>query len=299
MIDLSIIIVPYKSRDDLDVALTAVFNSQTNYSYEVIMVDNDPQDGTDVMVKEKYLSRPDIAAKITYLPQSENLGFGTANNLGMQQAKGEYILLLNPDTKLDPANLEVMINFMKSRSDVGIATCKLLRGNGELDWASRRMEPTLTTSFLRLSGLQFIFPKWFGKYNVMNKDINQETEIDACVGAYMMISRKCYDTIGGFDDQNFFMYGEDLDLCKRAREAGFKIWYYPKTVCMHYKGQSSAKRPQKSLYEFHDVMWKYYKKHYSKKYFHLMDPFVYIGVWGRYYWKSFRNMFRKKKYVSK
>ena len=295
---LSVIIVPYKCKDELDVALEAVYKQITSYDYEVIIIDNDSQDGTVEMVKEKYLSQSELSVK-TVLIENSNEGFGKANNRGMAMAKGDYILLLNPDTKLAPDNFQVMVDFMQSRKDVGMATCKLLKANGDLDWACRRSEPDPKIAFYRLSGLQFLFPKKFGTYNVMNKDINQETEVDCIVGAYMMISRDCYQTVRGFDTE-FFMYGEDIDLCYRVRQGGFKIWYYPKTMSFHYKGKSSKKSSQKSLYAFHEAMILYYKKHYQKKYnSKFMDGFVYLGVWGRYCLKSLVNFFRTDKFVSR
>jgi GT2 family glycosyltransferase len=298
--DLSIIIVSYNCKEKLDITLKAVFDSRTKYKYEVLLIDNGSQDGTVEIVREKYLSKPDIAAKITFLPEITNWGFPKGNNIGLEKAKGRFVLLLNPDTKLDADNLEIMMEFMQSRPDVGIATCRLVKDNGELDWASRRSEPDPKVAFYRLSGLQKLFPKKFGAYNVLNKNLDEETQLDACVGAYMFMSRECLDRVGGLDER-FFMYGEDLDYCKRAREAGFKVWYYPKTTCIHYKGQSSTRSPQKSLYAFHDAMWIYYDKHYRNKYNFLMDAFVYFGIWGRYYYKSFLNMLRpaSKKYVSK
>lgn len=297
--DLSIVTVPYKCRDKMDVTLDAVYKSQTKYSYEMIAIDNDSQDGTVEMIREKYLSDPVKAAK-TILIENENVGFGIANNQGMAMAKGDYILLLNPDTKVDPDNFEVMIDFMKSRPDVGIATCKLVKSDGSIDPASRRSEPNPKVSFYRLSGLQFIFPKLFGQYNALNKDPDTSHELDACSGAYMMMSRECYNRTKGFDDR-YFMYGEDLDLCRKVREAGLKVWWYPKTSCVHYKGQSSGKAPQRSLYAFHDAMWIYYDKWYRKKSSWLMNGLVYLGIWGRYYWKSLRNAMRPaaKRYVSK
>jgi GT2 family glycosyltransferase len=295
--DLSIIIVPFKARKELEVTLDAVYNSQTNYSYEVIIIDNASEDGTLELIRDQYMSRPEIAAK-TRVVENKNVGFAIGNNQGMKMATGEYILLLNPDTKVDPDNFQIMLDFMKARPDIGMSTCKLLKANGDIDWASRRSEPSLRVSFYRLFGLQKLFPKWFGAYNVLNKNVDEETQVDAIVGAYMLMTRACYEATGGFDE-NFFMYGEDLDLCKRARDAGFKVWYYPKTVCMHFKGQSSKKTPQRALYAFYDAMWLYYKKHYSAQYYHLMDPVVYIGIWGLYYVKSLQNYFRKEKYVSK
>jgi GT2 family glycosyltransferase len=288
--DLSIVIVPYKCKDKLEVTLEAVFNSQTNFKFEVIVIDNDSQDGTVEMVREKY---PRVK-----LIENDNVGFGKSNNLGMQLATGDYILLLNPDTKVDRDNLQTMLNFMQSRPDVGIATCKLIKPDGTIDPASRRSEPDPKVAFYRLSGLQYLFPKTFGAYNALRTDPNQSAELQACSGAYMFMSRACYEKTHGFDER-FFMYGEDLDLCRKAREAGFKIWWHPETACVHYKGQSSSRAPQKMLYAFHEAMWIYYDKWYRKDQNFLMDGFVYIGVWGRYYWKFFRNLFRKHKYVSK
>jgi len=293
--DLSIIIVPYKAKDKLEVTLDAVFASKTNYSYEVIVLDNLSEDGTDELMRTKYAQH----SNLTYIQNGANLGFPIANNKGMRLAKGDYILLLNPDTKVAEDNFQVMMDFIKSCPDVGIATSKLIKANGELDWACRRTEPDPKIAIYRLSGLQKLFPKKFGSYNVLNKSVDEESQIDACTGAYMLFSRKIYELTKGFDEQ-FFMYGEDLDLCKRVRDLGYKIWYYPKTYSYHYKGQSSRKAPKLALYAFHKVMILYYKKHYQKKYHSIfMDAFVYTGVWGRYWLKRLQNLFRKEAIVSK
>jgi GT2 family glycosyltransferase len=296
--DLSIITVAYKCKTDIDTTLTAVFDSDTSVDFEYILLDNDSQDGTVEMVREKFLSDPAIASKLQLIETGGNLGFGKGNNIGLKKAKGDYILLLNSDTKVDPDNLEVMVNFMKSRPDVGAATCKLVMRNGQIDRASRRSEPNLVRSFFRMFGFQALFPKLFGGYNMLDSDPEIEGEIEACSGAYMIISRKCYEAVGGFDER-FFMYAEDLDLCRRIREANFKIWWYPKTTCVHYRGQSSKKTPQKMLKAFHNANWLYYKKWYSAKYWHLLDPFVYSANQGLFLWKSMLNHFRKEKYVSK
>jgi GT2 family glycosyltransferase len=297
--DLSIIIVPFKTPRDVEVTLDSIFASKVAFSYEVIIIDNGStlESETRGLVKQKYLSDPDLAQKITYVANA-NEGFTGGNNRGMRMAKGEYMLLLNPDTKLEPDNLQTMMDFVRSRPDVGIATSKLIKGNGELDWACRRSEPNPWRSFARLFGLQTLFPKTFGSYNVMSKDIDEETEIDACAGAYMLFHRRIFDITGGFDE-DFFMYGEDLDLCKRVRETGFKIWYYPKAVCYHYKGQTSRKSPAFALKAFHDAMWIYYKKHYKKTYGPLFSGLVYLGVKFQYGYKLFLNLFRKEKFVSK
>jgi GT2 family glycosyltransferase len=295
---LSLIFVLYNSKSVIEVALDSVYNSKVNFDYEVILVDNQSPDDAVDLIRQKYLSRPEIAAKTTLIINDSNAGYGIGNNVGMKEAKGDYLLVLNTDIKLEPDNLQIMADFMDSRSDVGVATCKLVKGNGELDIAARRSEPNLVRSFFRLFGLQRIFPRWFGSYNLLNKDPNLESEIDSCVGAYMFVSRKAYEATGGFDPR-FFMYGEDLDWCRAIREAGFKVWWYPKTICYHYRGQTTKKTPQKMLLAFYNANWIYYKKWYSAKYYHLMDPLVYLGNWGLYYWKSLLNYFRKEKYVSK
>lgn len=296
--DLSIIIVPYKCKDQLDITLAAVYASKTSYTYEVFIIDNDSRDGTVEMVRQKYLSRPELAAKTTLL-ENTNEGFGRANNRGLKLAKGDYILLLNPDTKVAPENFQVMLDFVKTRPDVGIATCKLIKANGELDWACRRSEPNPAVSFYRLFGLQKLFPKSerFGAYNLTNKPIDQETEVDACTGAYMLIPREAYEKVGGFDEA-FFMYGEDLDLCFRVRAAGYKVWYYPKTMSYHYKGQSSKKASVRSLRAFHHAMWIYYQKHYYHKYAKLISLAVFLAIKERMWRKLLINHFKKDKTIS-
>ncbi len=295
---LSIIIPLYNSKSVIEVTLDAVYSSQVNFDYEVIIVDDhSPQDEV-ALITQKYLSDPQLARKTQIYRNEVNLGFGRTNNVGLAKAKGDYILLLNSDTKLDPDNLQTMVDFMESRPDVGAATCKLVMANGEIDKASRRGEPNLVRSFFRLFGLQKLFPKWFGGYNQLDKDPNQEAELEACSGAYLFMRRKAYQATGGFDER-YFMYAEDLDLCRSIREAGFKIWWYPKTSCVHYRGQSTRKTPQKMLYAFYEAMWIYYKKWYSQKYWHLLDPVVWTGVWLLYSYKSLLNLFRKEKYVSK
>lgn len=295
--DLSIIIVPYKCKDNVDVTLEAVYNSKTNYTYEVIIVDNDSRDGTLEMIREKYLSQPEIAAKTTLI-ENTNEGFGKGNNRGIKVAKGEYVLLLNPDTKLAEDNLDVMINFLKSHPNVGMAGCKLIKGNGEVDLACRRSEPDPRVSFYRLSGLQYLFPKTFGGYNVLDKGFDEETEIDCISGAYMMMTKECLRQVTGFDE-DFFMYGEDIDLCRRVRQAGYKVWYYPKTYSYHFKGQSSKKVSKFSLFHFHNAMWIYYKKYYYHKSSFIMNGLVYLGIWARYYLKLVLNHFKTDKAISK
>ncbi len=295
---LTITFVLYNARSVIETALDSVYASKVNFDYEVIIVDNTSPDDSVDFIQKKYLSQPDIAAKTKLILNDHNAGYGIAHNIALREAKGDYLLILNTDIKLELDNLQTMVDFMESRSDVGAATCKIVLANGEIDKASRRSEPDLIKSFFRLFGLQKLFPKSFGQYNMLHKDPSQQSELDVCSGAYMMMSRAAYEATGGFDER-FFMYGEDIDLCRQIREVGFKIWWYPKTSCVHFRGQSTKKTPNKMLFAFYNAMWIYYKKWYSAQYFHLLDPFVYLATRMLYLWKILQNALRKEKYVSK
>lgn len=309
--DLSIILVPYKCKDVFKVALDAVYASKVNFEYEVMIVDNDSEDGTVEMVEEEYLYAADghhlqqpqmvpIGLKRTVLIKNTNEGFAKGNNRGLKVSTGSYKLLLNPDTKVAPDTLQVMMDFMKSRPDVGIATCKLVKGDGALDAACRRSLPDPWNGLMRVTGLSFLLPKskLVAGYNLSHADPDTEMEIGACVGAFMFVSPACYAKIGLLDEQ-FFMYGEDFDWCKRAADAGFKVWYYPKTVTVHYKGSSSKKNSKKALYEFHNTMWQYYRKHLVQRYPLPLNWLVYVGIWSRYVLQLTKNVFRKEAIVSK
>ncbi len=313
---LSVIIVSYKCKDKLKVTLDAVLASQVDFDYEIILVDNGSQDGTVEMVEQEYLLHtlpspggaafPKIGKEggvgsvpITLITNT-NEGFAKGNNRGLKVSKGEYKLLLNPDTKVAPETLQVMMDFMKSRPDVGISTCKLLKGDGTLDLACRRSLPNPWNGFMRVTGLSFLFPssKLASGYNLTSADVDTEMEVGSCVGAFMFVSPSCYEKIGLLDE-DFYMYGEDLDWCKRAGDAGFKVWYYPKTVTLHYKGSSSKRAPWRMLYYFHQTMWVYYRKHLKKSYPFFLNWLVFVGIWARFMLQLTKNILRKEAVVSK
>ncbi len=297
---LSIVIVLFNSGKVIETTLDAVYASIVNFDYEVLIVDNASPDNSVEIVKQKYLSQPAIAAKTKLFFHEKNMGFGIGNNTGIMNAQGEYTLLLNSDTKLSPENVQVMVDFMDSRKDVGGATCKLIKADGEIDPASRRSEPNFARSFFRLFGLQKLFPRWFGGYNMLHKNPDEETKLDSCSGAYLLMPSHVVKQVGGFDSR-FFMYAEDLDLCRKIREAGYKIWWYPKTTCIHFRGQSTKHTPQKMIYAFYEAMWLYYKKWYSRKYWYVMDIPVLLGLSILYFYKTLRNKMlpKDKQFVSK
>lgn len=292
--DLSIITVAFRNKEKLKITLDHVFASKTNFEYEVIVVDNDSQDGTAEMVERDYSQVKLIHAK--------NEGFSKGNNIGYAKSSGRIVLALNPDTAVEPDVFEECIKFLDSRPDVGILGCKVVKEDGSIDLASRRSIPDLANAFFRFTRLSFLFPKnkTLANYNLTNTDADQEMEVGSVSGAFLMIKREIIEKIGFFFDEDYQMYGEDIDTCMRCKELGYKVWYYPKVTTVHYKGQSSRKMAFRALYWFHKSMWIFYKKHYDrKKYPFFVGFIVWLGVWSRFSALYLLNKLRSEPYVSK
>ena len=185
-----------------------------------------------------------------------------------------------------------MLEFMETHPDIGISTCKVLLPDGKLDLACRRRFPNPWNSFKRLMGLSG------ADYNMLDTDENASQEIDSCMGAFLLIKKPVIEKIGLLDEK-FFMYGEDLDWCWRTKEAGYKVWYYPKTSITHYKGSASLKTPFKALKWFHEAMWIFYKKHYQNRYPFILNWLVWLGIKIRLWVLIVINFFRSEKFVSK
>ncbi len=297
-IDLSIIILSYKSKGHLEVLLPSLNVAVEYLSCEIIIVDNASNDGTvewlDNYQEQDLCGRVNRAKEHNFIliKNVDNLGFSKGNNLGIRQAKGKYILLLNPDTKLSSDTLKVMLGFMESRPDVGISGCKLVKLDGKLDLACRRRFPNPWNSFKRL------FLKDNSNYNYIDINEDKSMEVDSVVGAFMMVRRSTIDKIGLLDE-NFFMYGEDLDWCWRCKEVGEKVWYYPKTFIIHYKGESSRRVAFKALFWFHRAMWIFYRKHYKQEYPFILNWLVWLGIYFRLTILVIINFFKREKRVSR
>ncbi len=287
-IDVSIIVLSYQSKLHLEVLLPSINEAVKGMSAETIIVDNGSSDGT----KEWLVQKMNQGGEFQLISLADNLGFSKGNNLGIKEAKGKYILLLNPDTKLSSDSLKVMLDFMEHHQEVGIGGCKLIKPDGTLDLACRRRFPNPWNSFKRL------FLKNNKNYNYTDVDKNQDMEVDSIVGAFMMVRKSLIDKIGLLDEK-FFMYGEDLDLCWRCKEAGYKVWYHPKTIVIHYKGESSKKVSFKAFYWFHEAMWIFYKKHYAGNYPLIFNWMIWLGIHLRLLALVFINIFRRKKFVSR
>ena len=269
MTDLGIIIVQYNVRDLLRDCLRSVFASLGDVSYTVTVVDSCSTDGSADMVAAEFPQVRLIRAPV-------NGGYSYANNLGLRAAgfrpladeaphspPPRFALLLNPDTLLPPTALADMLAFMAAHPKAGAAGPRLVLADGSLDLACRRGEPTLATSFYRLTGLSRLFPRSprFGRYNMTYLPEDQVALVDSVVGAFMLVRAEAIEQVGLLDEQ-FFMYGEDLDWAKRIRQAGWEIWYNPAVVVRHYKRQSSRQNPRAAR-EFKRAELLFYRKHYA------------------------------------
>lgn len=260
MLDLSIIIVNYNVKEFALNLLASINKALKNISAEIILVDNASDDGSVELLGEKY---PDVKIIVN----KNNAGFGAANNQALEIAKGKYFLLINPDTIVKEDTFTKMIEFFEANPQAGIAGCKVLNPDGTLQLACRRGFPGPWTSFTKVMGLSTLFPKsrLFAKYNLTYLDEKQTYEVDAVSGAFLMMRKSVYEKIGGFDKQ-FFMYGEDLDLCYRTQQAGWKVYYVHSTEIIHYKGESTKRSSIDETKIFYDAMHLFVRKHFSSSF---------------------------------
>ncbi|CAN7722525.1 glycosyltransferase family 2 protein [Paenibacillus sp. LjRoot153] len=284
--DLSIIIVNYKTQDLTLACIASVFVSTTTYNYEIILVDNASNDGTPEEVNDRF-------PPVVTITNADNVGFSRANNQGIRIAKGRYVLLLNSDTIVQQDTLQTMLHFMDENPIVGASGCKIVLPDGSLDKACKRGFPTPSASFYYAFGFAKLFPKIhrFNQYQLGYLDPDQQYPIDSLVGAFMLVRRETIEQVGMLDEE-FFMYGEDIDWCYRIKEAGWVNYYYPKTQIVHHKGASSRRKPYKIIYEFHRAMILFHNKHYRKKYSWLTNAIVYIGIGVKFTLTLARNKLR-------
>ena len=270
--DISIVIVSYNVKEFLRGAIVSVERSLRagGLTGEIMVVDNDSGDGSAEMVAAEFPNVRLYALK-------ENLGFGRANNLAMRDTTGEYILILNPDTIVGEDTLLTMRDFMRAHPEAGLAGCKLLNGDGTFQLSCRRGFPSPWASFTKLFGLAHLFPKspLFAQYNLTHLPVDETYEIDALGGAFMMFSRPAFVATKGFDE-DYFMYGEDIDLCFRTKQAGFKVFYVPTTATIHFKGESTKRSAINEINVFYEAMHIFVKKNYRSS--RLFSGLLRLGI---------------------
>jgi len=262
-----------------------VFHAIKNIEAEVFVVDNNSTDGSRQYFTNRYNN-------VTFIWNNKNEGFAKANNLGVKQALGEYILFLNPDTVLQEDCLEKAMHYMLSHPEAGALGIKMLDGSGKFLKESKRSFPSPATSFYKLSGLSGLFPqsKVFSKYYLGHLDKNKNHEVDVLAGAFMMIPKKIINEIGSFDE-DFFMYGEDIDLSYRIQQAGYKNVYFAESSIVHFKGESTKRGSLNYVRLFYKAMSVFAQKHYGSK-AKLFNFFIQVGIGARAFLSSLKRFIR-------
>ncbi len=258
---LSIIVVAYKSRDEIAGCLGSLPSLIDGRPVEVVVVDNSPDDGTREIVQHDF---PAVA----YLPAPSNLGFGRANNLGYAHTHGDFVLFLNPDTIANAPALAHCLARLRADEHLGLISPRLELADGTMDLACRRSIPTLWDGFCRASGLAALFPhvSWLARYNLTDRPVQGTYEVGAINGAFMLGPRRMFEEVapdGAVFDPKFFMYGDDLDLCIRVARAGWKIGYDGRVRITHLKGMSVAKDFDVMSRAIFDANRDVYLKHFN------------------------------------
>lgn len=272
---LSVIIVNYNVEYFLEQCLHSVYKAIEGIEAEIFVVDNHSVDGSIRMLNKKF-------PHIHLIANQENVGFSKANNQAIQQAKGEYVLLLNPDTLVEADTFSKTIEFMDKTPDAGGLGVKMVNGEGVFLPESKRSLPLPKVAFYKIFGLSKLFKKSrrFGKYHLSYLDPNQTHEVEVLSGAFMLLRKSVLDDIG-YLDEDFFMYGEDIDLSYRIIKSGFKNYYFPHTRIIHYKGESTKKSSINYVIVFYKAMQIFAKKHFSKKHATIFNTLINIAIWFR------------------
>lgn len=292
MTDLSVIIPSYNTKDITSRCLDALiqnFSTNQSLSVEIIVVDNASTDGSKEILKRYAEEQTNKIIEIKTLFNKKNLGYSKANNQGIKIAKGKYILLLNSDAIVDKIDFNKLFAYFDQYPMVGGLTVRVNLANGDIDQASHRGLPTVWNSFCYFGGLEKIFGdvpglnKIFGGYHLKHLDLNKIHEIDSASGAFYLLKKNVLSKVNGFDDKNFFFYGEDLDLSYRIKEAGYKIIYYPNYTVLHLKYASGLNKPNHGIREqtkdhFYEAMKIFYHKHYEKRHFWIVNQLVYFFI---------------------
>lgn len=266
--DLSIIIVSWNVKEKLRENLTALFKSEENFEFEIFVVDNNSADGTAEMVKSEF-------PRVNLIANNYNAGFAKANNQAIKEARGRYILLLNPDMRVLPGTLKGMVKWMDGHPEAGVAGCHLIYpvepceagaeqfngvdGNNMIVPHVRRF-PTVLDQLAIVLKLPHLFSGVLDKYLMKDFDYSKEAEVDSIRGSFFMIRREVIEKLGGLDER-YFIWFEEVDYCRQIKNAGWKVMYTPAVKCVDYVGKSFAqvKRGKAQRY-FRDSMLKYFKK---------------------------------------
>jgi len=273
--DLSVVIVNYNVVFFLEQCLNSVFAASKNLNVQIFVVDNNSVDGSINMLKENFSS-------VLLIENKENVGFSKANNQAIKQANSPYVLLLNPDTVIEEDTFDKSIDFMNSNADCGGLGLRMLDGKGNFLPESKRGFPSPSVAFYKIFGLSYLFPKSqkFGRYHLGFLSEFEVNEVDVLSGAFMLLRTVTLEKVGLLDEQ-FFMYGEDIDLSYRIKLGGYKNYYFPETKIIHYKGESTKKSSVNYVFVFYKAMILFAKKHFSNKNANLFSFAINLAIYMR------------------
>ncbi len=272
---LSVIIVNYNVSAFLEQALASAVKAMRGIDGEIFVVDNHSVDNSVAMVKAKF-------PQVNLIENQENVGFARANNQAVRISSGEYVLLLNPDTLVEVDTFEKCLRFMDENQDCGGLGVKMVDGQGRFLPESKRGIPYPKSSFYKLFGLSKLFPKSqkFGAYHATYIGENETHEVEVLSGAFMMMRKSVLDQVGLLDE-DYFMYGEDIDLSYRILKGGYKNYYFPQTRIIHYKGESTKKGSLNYVYIFYKAMQIFAKKHFSANNAKVFNIAIDAAIWFR------------------
>lgn len=286
MIDLSIVILNWNVRDLLERCLASIKSDR--FTLEAIVVDNASSDDSVAMVRSKY---PDVRV----IANETNLGFTGGNNRGLEVARGRYVMVLNPDTEMIGDAIDRLIDYLDARADVGAIGPQLLNPDRSIQ-PSRRRFPTLATGFFESTWLQGLAPKNIVKHFYMD-DVSPDMaqEVDWVTGACTVFRRSVLDQVGVYDDKNFFMYSEEVDLCRRIKTAGWKIVYLPEAKVIHYIGQSSDQVVAARHLYFQTSKVHYFRKHHGRFKAALIRGFLLLSYLWQIVFESIKGLLGSKR----
>ncbi|MBR4786078.1 MAG: glycosyltransferase [Fibrobacter sp.] len=293
MYSCSVIIVAYNSCDFIPACLKSVRDACAGIDSQIIVLDNGSKEPILPEIKKFF-------PEVLWLNSEENLGFGRGCNFAEKQATKPYLFFINPDTVVSRDSFTKVLDFMEEHPESGTVGCRILNEDGSIQWACRRSFPTIVSAVSKTIGLAALFPKnkLLASYNMTYADPDEVTEVDAISGSFFCMRRDVYEKLNGFDE-DFFMYGEDLDLCFRTKQMGLKNYYTPVTNILHFKGQSCRTRRWGSYVDFYKAMLIFVRKH---KDLYFVPNFLvsfgilfaaFVGMFSRLipkFWKMFLDL---------
>lgn len=287
---LSVVIVNYNVKYFLEQCLLSVQKSvqkaraEKGWETEIWVVDNASVDGSVEMVKSKF-------PEVKVVANTDNVGFSKANNQAIRATKAEYVLLLNPDTLVEDDTFWKTVDYMDAHSKCGGLGVRMLDGSGHFLPESKRGLPTPWVAFYKIFGLSALFPKSkrFGRYHLKYLPENEINEVDVLSGAFMLLRKSSLDKVGLLDE-DFFMYGEDIDLSYRIQKGGYTNVYFPDTTIIHYKGESTRKRSANYVFVFYKAMVIFARKHFSQGSAGMFSLLIHLAIYLRAFLSLVKRM---------